>query len=108
MSQVIPTSVHTSTDIIEHALLHARQETLRCHRCEEAGDIGVAELQLAMESRLMNARALINAVYDKRKRNAPMRSMMTVDYLIREAIELCMLAHWMNKNFESTEVTDGA
>jgi hypothetical protein len=108
MTEAVHHSLSIPTDIIEHALLHARQETLRCHRCEEAGDIGVAELQLAMESRLMNARALINAVYDKRKRNAPMRSMMTVDYLIREAIELCMLSHWMNKNFESTEVTDGA
>src|ERR1700754_4157314 len=81
LSQAIP------TDIIEHALLHARQETSHCERCDKEGEIGVAELQLAMEARLMNARALIHAVRDPNKQTALMRSMATVDHLIHEAIE---------------------
>jgi hypothetical protein len=95
LSQAIP------TDIIEHALLHARQETSRCERCDKEGEIGVAELQLAMEARLRNARALIHAVRDPNKQTALMRSMATVDHLIHEAIELSMLMHWMNGDFQS-------
>jgi hypothetical protein len=109
LSQAIP------TDILEHALLHARQETSRCERCERCdreGEIGVAELQLAMEARLMNARALIHAVRDPNKQTALMRSMATVDHLIHEAIELSMLVHWMNGDFrclptQNDEAMDG-
>lgn len=100
MTRPIPTSLYTSTDIIEHALLHAKQETWHCDSCDEKGDIGSAELELALESRLINARALINATYDPRESTPLMRSLSTLDYLIREALQLCTLSHWADKEFQ--------
>jgi len=106
MSQIIPTSFTTATDIIEHALLHAKHEISHCDLCDEYGAIGVAELELAMQSRLLNVRALIDAVYDPQDSSALMRSMGTIDYLVRESVELCMLAHWMDEG--ETEAARGA
>jgi hypothetical protein len=94
MTRTTRMSLYTSTDIIEHALLHGRQETWHCDRCDEQGDIGPAELELALESRLVNARALIGATYDPNESTALMRTMSTLDYLIREALQLCALSHW--------------
>ena len=100
MTRPIPTSLDTSTDIIEHALLHARQETWHCEQCDETGDIGHAELELALESRLVNARALIQAVHDPHDSTALMRALSTLDYLIREALQLCTLTHWADKDIQ--------
>lgn len=98
MTRVVPTSSHTSTDTIEHALLHARQDVSHCDRCDEKGDIGSAELDLALESRLINARTLTSAVYDPRDPITLMRTMLTLDYLIREALQLCTLSHQPHKD----------
>lgn len=97
MTRVVPTSLNTSTDTIEHALLHAREETWHCDLCDEKGAIGTAELELALESRLLNARALVQAIRDPRQSTALMRSMTTLDYLIREAQQLCTLSHRTDK-----------
>ena len=93
MNKAIPISLYTATDIIEHALLHARRETLHCERCNDHGDISCAELDLALESRLVNARGLIGAVYDLHDPTALMRSLSTLDHLIEEALQLRTLSH---------------
>lgn len=99
MNQAVPNSLYTATDIIEHALLHAKQETWHCDLCDEQGDISHAELELALESRLVNARALIQATCDPGESTAAMRSLSTLDHLIREALQLCALVHWADKEF---------
>ena len=93
MNKAIPISLYTATDIIEHALLHARRETLHCERCNDHGDISCAELDLALESRLVNARGLIGAVYDLGDPTALTRSLSTLDHLIEEALQLRTLSH---------------
>lgn len=107
MTRVVPTSLYASTDTIEHALLHAELETWHCDLCDEKGAIGNAELELALESRLINARALIQAIHDPRQPTALTRSMTTLDYLIREALQLCTLSHWTDKELRDALPTPG-
>lgn len=99
MTRSIPTSFHTPTDIIEHALRHAREETWHCDLCDEKGEIGEAELELALESHLVNACALISAIYDPDERTAAMRTLSTLDYLVREALQLFTLSHWADREW---------
>jgi hypothetical protein len=97
MTRTVHHAFHTSTDIIEHALLHARQETWHCDLCDKKGHIGRVELELALESRLVNAHALIDATYDPDESTAPMRTISTLVCLIREALQLCALTYWADK-----------
>lgn len=93
MTRAIPTSLYTSTGIIEHALLHAERNIQRCDLCDESGDIGGAELDLALESRLVNARGLIGTVYDLHDPAALIRTLSILDHLIDEALQLRALWH---------------
>lgn len=93
MIRAVPTSLYTSTDIIEHALLHAKRETMHCDLCSEQGDISCAELDLALESRLINAHGLIGAVYGLHNAGTLTRSLPTLDHLIEEALQLRTLWH---------------
>lgn len=102
MTRAIPTSLYTSTDIIEHALLHAAQEIRHCELCDENGDITCAELDLALESRLVNARGLIGTVYDLRDPTALIRILSILDHLIDEALQLRALWHRAHDEPESS------
>ena len=96
MTRAIPTSLYTSTGIIEHALLHAERNIQRCELCDESGAIGTAELDLALESRLVNARGLIGTVYDLHDPAALIRTLSILDHLIDEALQLRALWHEAN------------
>lgn len=93
MPRVVPASIYTSTEIIEHALLHAAQDLRRCDLCDEKGDVTCNELDLALESRLVNARGLIGAVHDLRDPTALTRTLSTLDHLIEEALQVRALWH---------------
>lgn len=94
MSHLPFSSYTTPTEVIEHALMHVRQASLPCRLCFLLGEIDAGQLDLAVDSRLINARGLI----DVARRGDPgrrviQRTVAVLGHLIDEAIQLRAMRH---------------